>query len=143
MRARTPDTLSGPPLLLSPAQTYADRMQRLEKTFRAGLRKADVGTVALVSRTDAVDALICSLWDQHFADATVDGNGGVALLAVGGYGRRELFPFSDVDLLFLGGNKSIGKSARESIRCMTQAMWDAGIRVSPMTRTPRPGPGNG
>jgi [protein-PII] uridylyltransferase len=59
---------------------------------------------------------------------------GIALVAVGGYGRRELFPYSDVDLLFLLDSKVPEKDVKDAIRRVNQEMWDCGIRVAPATR---------
>jgi [protein-PII] uridylyltransferase len=60
---------------------------------------------------------------------------GVALTAVGGYGRGELFPSSDVDLLFCV-EKSSAERAREAIRRVSESLWDCGMQVSLTTRTP-------
>ncbi len=51
---------------------------------------------------------------------------GVAVLAVGGYGREELAPFSDVDLWFLADEKDA-----QSVRDVLYAFWDMGIKISP------------
>ena len=84
-------------------------------------------------RADAVDELIRALWAELSAgDKRLER--GVALLATGGYGRRQLFPYSDVDLLFLLDGKVAEKDVKEAIRRLNQEMWDCGMRVSPMTR---------
>ena len=59
---------------------------------------------------------------------------GVAVVAVGGYGRGELFPYSDVDLLFLLDGKLTDKDVKDAIRRLNQELWDCGIRVAPATR---------
>ena len=59
---------------------------------------------------------------------------GIALAAVGGYGRQELFPYSDVDLLFLLDGRVAEKDVKDVIRRLNQEMWDCGIRVAPTTR---------
>ena len=59
----------------------------------------------------------------------------IALVATGGFGRRELFPCSDVDVLFLCANEKVEPAWRDQIRACTQAMWDIGLRASPVTRT--------
>ena len=59
-----------------------------------------------------------------------------ALIAVGGYGRGELFPFSDIDLLLLleqtqGSNAAIDAAASGFIT----ACWDIGLEIGPSVRT--------
>ena len=54
---------------------------------------------------------------------------GLALVAVGGFGRGELFPHSDVDLLLLvESDKNV--PPREAISAFLQSLWDAGLRPS-------------
>ena len=59
----------------------------------------------------------------------------IALVATGGFGRKELFPYSDVDVLYLCANDSVEHDHHDPIRSATQAMWDVGLRASPATRT--------
>ena len=85
---------------------------------------------AVGERAAAVDTLVGSLWAEGNAGLPK----GVALVAVGGYGRRQLFPYSDIDLLFLLDAKVVERDAKDRIRRISQEMWDCGLRVSPMTR---------
>ena len=57
----------------------------------------------LANRTAEVDQLVVGSFPAR---------AGVALAAVGGYGRRELFPYSDIDLLFL----AVDDAARDKLR---------------------------
>ena len=66
---------------------------------------------ALEERTAAVDVLVLKSWAHHFAKAAP---GVTALLAVGGYGRRQLFPYSDVDLLLLFANDKAAAGLKDS-----------------------------
>jgi [protein-PII] uridylyltransferase len=68
------------------------------------------------------------------AAARFEANEGVALLATGGYGRGELAPFSDLDLLFLRGPKSAPRLP-EMVQCILHALWDQGLKVGYATRT--------
>ena len=88
----------------------------------------------VAARAAAVDELLASLWAEMGGTGAFP-EAGVALVAVGGYGRRELFPYSDVDLMFLIEAGTAEKSLLESIRRLNQALWDSGLRVSTMTRT--------
>ncbi|MEO6910723.1 MAG: bifunctional uridylyltransferase/uridylyl-removing protein, partial [Edaphobacter sp.] len=108
---------------------YQARTMEIRDAFHAGAS----GAVTIAARTKALDELASGLWaqevqhDPRLAD-------GVSLVAVGGYGRAELFPYSDVDLLFLLDGRLAEKDVKDAIRRVTQEMWDSGIRVSPVTR---------
>ncbi|MEO6802256.1 MAG: [protein-PII] uridylyltransferase [Granulicella sp.] len=108
---------------------YQRRMLEIRGAFDAGA----TGSATIAARAGAVDDLVKSLWrqamEQHPNLTT-----GVALLAIGGYGRQELFPYSDVDLLFLLDAKVAEKDVKAAIRSVNQKLWDLGIRISPTTR---------
>jgi [protein-PII] uridylyltransferase len=108
---------------------YQRRMLAIRGAFEAGA----TGRETVAARAAAMDALIAGLWELAVQETPMLGRG-IALLAVGGYGRRELFPYSDVDLLYLLDGK-VAEQVRQPIRRMSQELWDAGIRLSPVTRT--------
>jgi [protein-PII] uridylyltransferase len=60
---------------------------------------------------------------------------GLTLLALGGYGREMLFPYSDLDLLFLFGNEKAEEEFRPLISDFSRTLWDLGFRVSSAGRT--------
>ena len=64
--------------------------------------------------------------------------GGFALLAVGGFGRAELFPQSDVDVLVLmpvGTNPAVDPALKESIEAFIGSCWDVGLEIGSSVRT--------
>lgn len=109
---------------------YQERIASIRVNFDRNTELPASGTVAIRARAEAVDALVQSLW----ADDPVRPLG-VALVAVGGYGRSELFPSSDVDLMFLLDARVAQTALKDPIRRLIQQLWDSGLRVSPMTRT--------
>jgi [protein-PII] uridylyltransferase len=60
---------------------------------------------------------------------------GLCLLALGGYGRKLLFPYSDLDILFLFGNDKAEQEFRPLIADFARTLWDLGFRVSSAGRT--------
>ncbi len=60
---------------------------------------------------------------------------GMALAAVGGFGRRELFPHSDVDLLLLVKSEDQIQPARQALSTFLQSLWDAAFRPSHSVHT--------
>jgi [protein-PII] uridylyltransferase len=88
---------------------------------------------ALAERTAQVDSIVTEAAAAHLFPAAPSG---LALLAVGGYGRRHLFPYSDVDLLLLFESDRLALDSREGISAFLQTLWDAGMRVSHSVRTP-------
>jgi len=83
----------------------------------------------LAARTALVDKTV----REHWASMP----SGIALLAVGGYGRGELFPYSDIDLLILTPNEEAQKAIKEPLSLLLRDLWDAGMRVSQSVRVPR------
>ena len=59
----------------------------------------------------------------------------LAMLAVGGFGRRELFPYSDVDILILVEREAQIAALTEPLADFVRLMWDAGMRLSHTVRT--------
>jgi [protein-PII] uridylyltransferase len=109
---------------------YQRRMLEIRGAFEAG---GTSGALTIAARSKALDELVSGLWDRAVKrDARLAE--GIALVAVGGYGRAQLFPHSDVDLLFLLDGRLPEKDLKDAIRSVSQEMWDCGIRVSPTTR---------
>ena len=107
----------------------------MELTVAASHALAD--DTALVGRelcraySDLVDAWLAELFAQVVGDSGVDG---VALVAVGGYGRAELSLQSDIDVLLLhGGRSDIGAVADG----LWYPIWDEGLKLGHAVRTVR------
>jgi [protein-PII] uridylyltransferase len=58
-----------------------------------------------------------------------------AMLAVGGFGRRELFPYSDVDILILMDRESQAAGLKDALAEFVRLLWDAGLRLSHSVHT--------
>jgi [protein-PII] uridylyltransferase len=105
----------------------------LEEVRRGFLEDGD-GLRAATARAAQVDGLVRRLWAPETAREPVL-RSGIALAAVGGYGRGMLFPYSDVDLLFCV-EKSTAKIAKQPVRRLSQVLWDCGIQVAMTMRQP-------
>ncbi len=85
--------------------------------------------VALVrAHSDAIDKLLIQLWHEHVPETDA------ALVAVGGYGRAELHPHSDIDVMILLP-ESISASDEESFSSFITCLWDVGLDVGHSVRT--------
>ncbi|MCB0914439.1 MAG: [protein-PII] uridylyltransferase [Actinobacteria bacterium] len=84
------------------------------------------------SRRHALADLTDEWVSELFADAAAPPQG-VALVAVGGYGRRELSPGSDIDLVLL---HSSGVKVGDLADAVWYPIWDSGLRLDHSVRTP-------
>src|SRR5690606_39071928 len=81
-------------------------------------------------RARAVDGLIRDAWSR-----CVPGDARLALFAVGGYGRGELFPYSDIDLLVLAAEAE-QHARRDALARFFALLWDIGLEASHAVRSP-------
>jgi [protein-PII] uridylyltransferase len=108
---------------------YAEEFARIEREFRASSN----GHMATQGRTALLDRVILDLSREFLAPEPSELTK-LCLVALGGYGRRELFPHSDVDLMFLWEDAGAESRYRERAQAITRALWDLRLRVSPTHR---------
>lgn len=109
---------------------YTEESARLrEDFFRTGN-----GRRAVHGRTTLVESIALHLW-KELISPEAEGPRNFALVALGGFGRRWLFPFSDIDILFLHAGGNAEPDLKDRIRAFSQEMWDLRLKLSPATRT--------
>jgi [protein-PII] uridylyltransferase len=106
----------------------ADKNALLE-TFAAARPSAQAATTLIRGLARLVDTTLTELWVASQMPA------GSALVACGGYGRGELFPHSDVDVLVLLPDDVGTEAARPSVERFITACWDIGLEIGSSVRT--------
>ena len=84
----------------------------------------------MVARARDVDTLLIEVWECCGLRA----HRGMCLVAVGGYGRGELHPFSDVDLLVLVA-AALSPEDEECVKRFIASAWDIGLHIGHSVRT--------
>ena len=107
-----------------------NEIPRIHAVARKRLHGGEDARRVVQGISDSVDALFRRL----FSDDLVKVGRHLALVAVGGYGRRELCPHSDIDILFLHDGLH---HCEEVIEKMVRDLWDSGLDVGHSVRTPQ------
>jgi [protein-PII] uridylyltransferase len=81
-------------------------------------------------RTNFIDQLLRRVW-KNYLHACPD----LCLVAVGGYGRGELHPYSDIDILILTTNAGCSETEQNAIVEFITYLWDIGLQVGHAIRT--------
>jgi [protein-PII] uridylyltransferase len=92
------------------------------------------GRAAVAERTRLIENILKRLWGD-LVSADDAGPRDLALVATGGFGRGWLFPFSDIDLLFLYADRRAVEAHKEGVRRLSQELWDLKVKLSPASRT--------
>lgn len=112
------------------ARTPFDDVLAALSSERAALRArhdAGMGGLELArALSDSMDGAIRAIWERVAGDEP-----GLAVVALGGYGRGELSPHSDLDLMVLNAGR---KPAGEIAQRLFYALWDAGFKVGHAVR---------
>src|SRR5579884_3506288 len=109
-------------------QQLARRRDEIRQDHARGASSLQV-VAALTALVDSVSvSLIRAAVESRGPDAAGEFVHNMAVVAVGGYGRLELAPFSDVDLLFLyqPASKSVADGICQQLVC---DFWDAGLAL--------------
>ncbi|MDQ6765866.1 MAG: [protein-PII] uridylyltransferase, partial [Verrucomicrobiota bacterium] len=111
-----------------------------EHRLRLKHRAGGGGRELCARRAEVIDVLLRQIFAA--ADAFARATAGVAssplaLLALGGYGRGELNPFSDVDVMFLhdGRGEEISPYVVQMVEQVLYLLWDIGFKVGHSTRS--------
>src|SRR4051812_17987735 len=91
--------------------TVGNQLSSLPPLHEQFLATGDAMTL-LAERTAHTDQLVAEAADKLLFPSA---GSGLALLAVGGYGRRQLFPYSDIDLLLLFENERLMGACKDAI----------------------------
>lgn len=113
------------------AQFRADKAE-LVAQFRDSRPTTSSATRLLTHLARLVDRTLHALWDAHAMPR------GAALVAVGGYGRGELFPYSDIDVLLLmplSPSVTGDDSLAPCVESFISACWDIGLEIGSSVRT--------
>ena len=81
-------------------------------------------------RASLVDRVLLCLWREHAGPL----HDSAAMVAVGGYGRGELHPCSDVDIMLLVGNK-LPADGEQLLSSFLTSLWDIGLDIGHSVRT--------
>nr|WP_072296333.1 [protein-PII] uridylyltransferase [Paracoccus sp. SM22M-07] len=116
-------------------QARADGMQAIEASFATHPRAARETVRAIANLTDQIVTAVhhVAVTRLHPLDAPSEGER-LAVLAVGGYGRAEMAPASDVDLLFLTPWKITGW-AESVVESMLYMLWDLKLKIGHSIRS--------
>ena len=137
---RSPAPLDWPllnrlPGLLAESSGDADSCRRLlalaQEELRTRFFEEEPVEGLVRARARFTDLLLCALWKQRLDP---DLAGCLALVAVGGYGRGELHPYSDVDFLVLVP-APLAEAERASVERLVSFLWDIGLEVGHSVRT--------
>ncbi len=96
----------------------------LKARFEAGESVVDL----VHARAAVIDELLVQLW-QRGANSS-----GAALIAVGGYGRGELHPYSDIDVMVLLPDE-LPPGAEEALSTFVTSLWDVGLEIGHSVRS--------
>ena len=106
-------------------EKHRNGLEAMRAEFLAGTKDAPT---LLAKRSQLVDEILIELWQAHGIPESV------VLAAVGGYGRGELYPGSDVDLLILLPDE-LHADVMTQVEDLIGKFWDIGLEVGHSVRT--------
>ncbi len=115
-----------PVLTGDPRADFAAQRRYVEEVHRGGAS----GHTVVRLQSAAMDRVVTMLWDRAIdGAAAARPRSPVSLVALGGYGRRELAPYSDLDLLVLHGAREPDAFVKAASEAFLYSLWDLRLEV--------------
>jgi [protein-PII] uridylyltransferase len=114
--------------VLRPADALREQVAAGRATLRQAYLEKPQPRVLLQRHAQLIDRTVKAAWAQ------IEPAGSAALVATGGYGRGELYPSSDIDLLVLLPADP-GPDERERVERLIGTFWDIGLEIGHSVRT--------
>ncbi|MFK7866556.1 MAG: [protein-PII] uridylyltransferase [Alphaproteobacteria bacterium] len=119
-------------------ETLKQALQHGRDTIRTRFEKDHNGSLAMAGHAMLMDQIIRLIYELHsdyvFDTANPTKGEQLAIIAVGGYGRGELAPYSDIDLLFLYYHK-LSPRLEQIIESTLYFLWDLRLKVGQSSRS--------
>ena len=112
-----------PPLHTRLREHYESESARLQLEFFS----SKDGLKYLRERSALVDSIARALWQQFAVSAELEPSN-IVFAAVGDFGRETLYPFSEVDFLFLAATSEAAEKSKDVIRRVTEAAGEVGLK---------------
>ncbi len=113
----------------STLQVFRNSLKQGHDTLKERFQAHKNVTNYVLQRAWLIDQIVLKAWQLFCSDANT-----IALIAVGGYGRGELHPYSDIDLLILLESPMDAKT-QVSIENFLRLLWDMRLKVGQSVRT--------
>lgn len=126
------DTLTDLPLnsAADPAH-YRELIQKITQALEQAFERGELSDDLVHGRAAFVDRLLLDIWSYTGLNKFPT----LGLFAVGGYGRGELLPASDIDLLLLTPDKGTTQNQQSAIEEFLHILWDCGLNIGHSVRT--------
>ena len=121
---------------LRPAVVEArERLESGREKLRAQHQGGSPGVQVCALQTELLDAIVLDLYESAMSDSSKTTSPPITLVAHGGYGRRDVAPFSDVDLMLLVEPRYRDQIV-QFVQRFTQSITDAGLQLGFSVRSP-------
>ncbi|WP_373097615.1 [protein-PII] uridylyltransferase, partial [Zhongshania sp.] len=115
------------PTISKPIKVYKSYLKDLAKELKTRFEAKENIRELVALRSSRIDALLQNIW------ASYQWQDDISLIAVGGYGRGELHPYSDIDLLILTSDDA--SDYRDNIESLITLLWDINLEIGHSVRT--------
>ncbi|MBF7687277.1 [protein-PII] uridylyltransferase [Acinetobacter rathckeae] len=103
--------------------------QHIEQEFDAFFEQGNSIRHIVLARSNAIDESLRLLWQQAGLEQSE-----ICLFAVGGYGRQEMLPYSDVDIMLFSEHE-LDTLQEQAVSTFIASLWDTGFKPGVSVRT--------